>query len=144
MLRFKMFRRLGNAAFGSAAPGAPSAEQGTPLELISYNTATKRFELGTEALNVLRKITTPVAVVAVSGRARQGKSFILNQLLGRSTGFVVGPTVRPCTKVCTRAPLHHVLINSKLIAIHMEIVLGVEWRCMLAWGLQASSPQSIQ
>ncbi|NJO13276.1 MAG: hypothetical protein HC872_07235 [Gammaproteobacteria bacterium] len=33
-----------------------------------------------------------------SWQARQGKSFILNQLLGRSTGFVVAPTHRPCTK----------------------------------------------
>jgi hypothetical protein len=40
-------------------------------------------------------ITTPHAVC---GRARQGKSFILNQLLGASGGFKVGPTVRPCTK----------------------------------------------
>ena len=94
-----MFRRIGNAAgFGSAAAPASESEQGNPLELISFNAATKKFELGIEALDVLRKITGPVAVVAVSGRARQGKSFILNQLLGRSTGFVVGPTVRPCTK----------------------------------------------
>ena len=28
----------------------------------------------------------------------QGKSYILNQLLGQSSGFVVGPTHRPCTK----------------------------------------------
>ena len=28
----------------------------------------------------------------------QGKSFILNQLLGQSSGFTVGPTHRPCTK----------------------------------------------
>lgn len=28
----------------------------------------------------------------------QGKSFILNQLLGRSGGFEVAPTHRPCTK----------------------------------------------
>jgi hypothetical protein len=28
----------------------------------------------------------------------QGKSYILNQLLGQSSGFTVGPTHRPCTK----------------------------------------------
>ena len=75
----------------------PALEQ--PLELIGYNAVTKRFELGSEALRTLRTIDTPVACVAVSGRARQGKSYILNQLLGRSTGFTVAPTVRPCTKV---------------------------------------------
>ena len=30
------------------------------------------------------QVKGPVGVVAVSGRARQGKSFILNQLLGQS------------------------------------------------------------
>ena len=33
----------------------------------------------------------------------QGKSYILNQLLGQSSGFVVAPTHRPCTKVCALA-----------------------------------------
>ncbi|GLC35099.1 hypothetical protein PLESTM_000279400 [Pleodorina starrii] len=71
---------------------------GTPLELIKYNTTNGKFELGTAALDTLRKVKGPVAVVAVSGRARQGKSFILNQLLQSSGGFQVGATHRPCTK----------------------------------------------
>ena len=33
----------------------------------------------------------------------QGKSYILNQLLGQSSGFVVAPTHRPCTKVRERS-----------------------------------------
>ena len=37
----------------------------------------------------LRSIRGPVGVVAVCGRARQGKSFLLNQLLGRTQGFTV-------------------------------------------------------
>lgn len=73
-------------------------QPGAPLELIRYNTGTHKFELGEEALQSLRRIRGPVGVIAVSGRARQGKSFILNQLLGRSTGFQVAPSVRPCTK----------------------------------------------
>ena len=99
-----MFRRIGEAT-GFAGPsrsgggggGVPaSGSPGAPLELISYDG--NCFQLGEEALAVLRKIRGPVAVIAVSGRARQGKSFILNQLLGRSTGFQVAPSVRPCTK----------------------------------------------
>ncbi|KAK9825847.1 hypothetical protein WJX81_003554 [Elliptochloris bilobata] len=43
-------------------------------------------------------VNGPVGVVSVCGRARQGKSYILNQLLGQSSGFVVAPTHRPCTK----------------------------------------------
>lgn len=68
------------------------------LELVRYNATTGKFELGEEALAVLRKTRGPVGVVAVAGRARQGKSYILNQLLGTSGGFTVGPTHRPCTK----------------------------------------------
>lgn len=68
------------------------------LELARYNSDTGKFELGEEALAMLRNTRGPVGVVAVAGRARQGKSYILNQLLGRSGGFTVGPTHRPCTK----------------------------------------------
>ena len=68
------------------------------LELVRFNPETEKFEVGAEALAVLRKIRGPVGVIAVAGRARQGKSYILNQLLGRSGGFTVGPTHRPTTK----------------------------------------------
>ena len=45
--------------------------------------------MGSDAVRVLRSARDPIGVVAVCGRARQGKSFILNQLLGQSTGFQV-------------------------------------------------------
>lgn len=95
-----MFRRFSEAtglARGSNSSGG-EATPGAPLELIRYNQSTTKFELGEEALAVLRKVRGPVGVIAVCGRARQGKSFILNQLLGRTTGFQVAPSVRPCTK----------------------------------------------
>ncbi|KAL3345256.1 hypothetical protein AABB24_024289 [Solanum stoloniferum] len=57
-----------------------------------------KFQIDPEALAVLQLVKEPVGVVSVCGRARQGKSFILNQLLGRSSGFQVAPTHRPCTK----------------------------------------------
>lgn len=45
------------------------------------------------------QVHAPVGVVAVCGRARQGKSYILNKLLKQTgSGFTVGPTHRPCTK----------------------------------------------
>lgn len=71
---------------------------GQPLELVQYDTNTGKFSVGQQALKVLRSIKGPVGVVSVCGRARQGKSYILNQLLGQSSGFVVAPTHRPCTK----------------------------------------------
>lgn len=90
-----MFNRLAQAT-GLSRP--ESQKIGTPLELVHYNPDNGKFEVGKEALDVLRGVKGPVGVVAVSGRARQGKSFILNQLLGQSSGFVVAPTHRPCTK----------------------------------------------
>lgn len=87
---------------GAEAP-APSPVEiknntGKSLELVRYDTNTGKFHAGEEALRVLRATQGPVSVVAVCGRARQGKSYILNQLLGKAGGFTVGPTHRPCTK----------------------------------------------
>ena len=84
----------GSSARSSAQPGT----HGVPLELVRYDTETGKFHVGEQALKTLRAARDPIGVVAVCGRARQGKSFILNQLLGQSTGFQVAPTVRPCTK----------------------------------------------
>eukprot|EP00983_Pelagomonas_calceolata_P087358 1156940-Pelagomonas_calceolata.AAC.6 len=73
---------------------------GKPLPLVSYNVHANKFEVGQEALEVLRSVKSPLGVVAVCGRARQGKSYILNQLVsaGGGQGFTIGPTHRPCTK----------------------------------------------
>ncbi|WIA28438.1 hypothetical protein OEZ86_010982 [Tetradesmus obliquus] len=73
--------------------GAP-----VPLQLISIDSATGRVSCGEEALACLRSIKTPIGVVSVCGRARTGKSYILNQLLGQSTGFQLAHSHRPCTK----------------------------------------------
>lgn len=73
--------------------GAPA-----PLQLIAYDSDTGLVECGQEALACLRSIKTPVGVIAVTGRARTGKSYILNQLLGQSTGFKLAHSHRPCTK----------------------------------------------
>lgn len=75
-----------------------SRSGGEPLELIHYNSTTGKFEVGHDAMSVLKALKGPVSVVAVCGRARQGKSFILNQLLQVTGGFQIGSTTRPCTK----------------------------------------------
>jgi hypothetical protein len=69
-----------------------------PLQLISYDNSTGILKVGREALACLRSINTPVGVISVCGRARTGKSYILNQLLGQSTGFRLAHSHRPCTK----------------------------------------------
>jgi hypothetical protein len=54
-----MFRRFSEAtglARGSNSSGG-EATPGAPLELIRYNQSTTKFELGEEALAVLRKVS---------------------------------------------------------------------------------------
>lgn len=44
-------------------------------------------------------MTEKLAIIAVVGKYRTGKSFILNRvLLGTTKGFEVGPTINACTK----------------------------------------------
>ena len=62
------------AAPAPAGSSAAAARPGTPLHLIQYNAETKQFELGQEALAVLRGVNGPVGVVSVCGRARQVRS----------------------------------------------------------------------
>ena len=43
-----------------------------------------------------------IGIIAVAGKYRTGKSFLLNRILlnksGNTSGFNVGPTINPCTK----------------------------------------------
>uniref|UniRef100_A0A0E0NDK8 GB1/RHD3-type G domain-containing protein n=1 Tax=Oryza rufipogon TaxID=4529 RepID=A0A0E0NDK8_ORYRU len=83
----------------ASSPRSPFAGGGggRPLRLV-YCDERGRFRMDPEAVAALQLVKGPVGVVSVCGRARQGKSFILNQLLGRSSGFQVASTHRPCTK----------------------------------------------
>ena len=48
---------------------------------------------------MLDHVRGPLGVIAVAGRYRTGKSYLLNRvLLNRQKGFGVGPTIHPCTK----------------------------------------------
>ena len=67
-----------------------------------------KLEIVEENVRHLHHIQTAVAVVAVVGKFHSGKSFLLNQLMGKTEGFGIGPYVRPQTmgiwmwgKVCT-------------------------------------------
>ena len=58
----------------------------------------KKFIVNEDALNALRNIQTPIAVIAIAGLYRTGKSFLVNRIIGQQKGFQVGPTVEACTK----------------------------------------------
>ncbi|KAJ6289694.1 hypothetical protein OIU78_025589 [Salix suchowensis] len=76
---------------------AEPSSAGRPIKFIYYDESGK-FKVHPDAVDALMQIKGPIGVVSVCGRARQGKSFLMNQLLGRSTGFQVGSTNGPCTK----------------------------------------------
>ncbi|KAJ8464445.1 hypothetical protein OPV22_026997 [Ensete ventricosum] len=84
-----------DAASGCVTPG--SLGPARPLRLV-YCDDNGKFRMDPEAVAMLQFVKGPIGVVAVCGRARQGKSFVLNQLLGRSSGFQIASTHRPCTK----------------------------------------------
>ncbi|XP_077065789.1 guanylate-binding protein 4-like [Siphateles boraxobius] len=50
------------------------------------------------ALQILQQIQEPVVVVAVVGLYRTGKSYLMNRLAGKQTGFALGSTIESKTK----------------------------------------------
>lgn len=55
-----------------------------------------------DAIDLLRSVKERIGVIAVAGKYRTGKSFLLNRIILNKTdnsGFGVGPTINPCTKV---------------------------------------------
>ncbi|XWS15786.1 hypothetical protein CRYUN_Cryun34aG0031700 [Craigia yunnanensis] len=81
----------------SSASASPVTGPARPIRLL-YCDEKGKFRMDPEAVAAMQLVKEPIGVVSVCGRARQGKSFILNQLLGRSSGFRVASTHRPCTK----------------------------------------------
>ncbi|EGW14061.1 Interferon-induced guanylate-binding protein 2 [Cricetulus griseus] len=51
-----------------------------------------------QALGILSAIQQPVVVVAIVGLYRTGKSYLMNKLAGKKTGFSLGSTVQSHTK----------------------------------------------
>lgn len=69
-----------------------------PIQLLRPDpTHHRRLEVVERNVKHLHHINTAVAVVAVVGKFHSGKSFLLNQLMGKKNGFGVGPSVRPQT-----------------------------------------------
>ncbi|CAN0911074.1 Guanylate-binding protein 6, partial [Linum grandiflorum] len=105
---FKLFKGRENAGEGSPVSASSSYSPSSmsqspvtgparPIRLV-YCDEKGKFRMDPEAVATLQLVKGPIGVVSVCGRARQGKSFILNQLLGRSSGFQVASTHKPCTK----------------------------------------------
>lgn len=68
-----------------------------PIQLVKPAANHRDLELIEHNLMQLRKLQGPVAIVAVVGKFHSGKSFLMNQLMGKSAGFGIGPSVQPKT-----------------------------------------------
>ena len=76
------------------------SDEGRPIPLIvaSEDPNDPAFAVPDEAAAALRKFDGPIAVIAVVGLYRTGKSYLVNRMVGKQHGFTVGPTVNACTK----------------------------------------------
>ncbi|KAJ8367245.1 hypothetical protein AAFF_G00323910 [Aldrovandia affinis] len=56
------------------------------------------LQVNQEALDILSSIGQPVVVVSIVGMYRTGKSYLMNRLAGKQTGFSLGSTIQSETK----------------------------------------------
>lgn len=70
------------------------------LNLIYFDNKSNEYRVSDEAKVFLNSVDGKIAVIAVAGKYRTGKSFLLNRVIlnKRNSGFGVGPTINPCTK----------------------------------------------
>lgn len=69
-----------------------------PIQLIRPDPLEHRkLEIIGSNVRHLQSINSSVAVIAVVGKFHSGKSFLLNQLMGKQQGFGIGPSVKPQT-----------------------------------------------
>jgi len=69
-----------------------------PIKLIDFSHG---FQINPQALNFLRSIKEEIIIVSVVGKARTGKSYLMNLLLdliGKNNGFQVASSLQSCTK----------------------------------------------
>lgn len=74
---------------GNPVPGAP-------IQLISQENG--KFRINNQALDILKNLNGSIAICSVVGPYRTGKSYILNLLLNRPNGFVLGAELVSCTR----------------------------------------------
>ena len=76
-----------------------SYEKGRPISMVTYDMKSGKFIINPEAESVIKILPSPLGVISVAGMYRTGKSYLLNRvLLNQSNGFIVGPSINPCTK----------------------------------------------
>ena len=77
-------------------------EEEGAINLIEFQK--KNFILNEEALEILRNIKEDIVVVSIVGKARTGKSYLMNLLLNsnnnqlKNNGFKIGSSINSCTR----------------------------------------------
>ncbi|CAI2381191.1 unnamed protein product [Moneuplotes crassus] len=78
-----------------------NADLGQPLSLIYFDDK-EGYKITEEGTELLQNLNENIGVIAVAGKYRTGKSYLLNKIIlqnnSNSGGFGVGPTINPCTK----------------------------------------------
>lgn len=69
---------------------------GKPIQLIISDNGV--LSINKTALEILKNLQGPIAICSVVGPYRTGKSYILNLLLNRPHGFVLGSELESCTR----------------------------------------------
>ncbi|CAG8493144.1 19720_t:CDS:2 [Rhizophagus irregularis] len=77
--------------------------EGAPIQLLQYvednsKDGFGKISINPAALNILRTIREPLAIISVVGSYRRGKSWFANVLHGRHDGFDLGAKVEGCTR----------------------------------------------
>eukprot|EP00920_Eleutheroschizon_duboscqi_P038903 GHVT01093573.1.p1 GENE.GHVT01093573.1~~GHVT01093573.1.p1 ORF type:complete len:1180 (+),score=100.71 GHVT01093573.1:402-3941(+) len=85
------------ALFVGLTAANPPFRDPRPVQLIEPTQGHSGLRVNEEGLRLLEKIPGPISVLTAVGVIHSGKSFLLNQLLGRTNGFPLGYTVRPGT-----------------------------------------------
>jgi len=69
-----------------------------PMQLIYPSKNHDKLFVNEKTAKILENIHLPIAIVGVVGPFHSGKSYLTNQLLNRTQGFAIGPTVNPETR----------------------------------------------
>jgi hypothetical protein len=70
-----------------------------PIQLVYPDPSHTALLLNEQSLQILSTISQDLAVIGVVGPYHSGKSFLMNQLMDKATGFKLGPLVTPETTV---------------------------------------------
>ncbi|ORZ33540.1 guanylate-binding protein [Catenaria anguillulae PL171] len=99
----------------------------TPLMLINLSGKVSdpksQFVINEEAAKVIESMDGPIGVISVAGLYRTGKSFILNQLAGRTDGFDIGASIQPQTQGIWMWALDKPSLRRRRLPDTMNIVL---------------------